>query len=84
MLCETLKKLKAQVVLVSNEVGLGVVPANAVARAFRDAQGFLNQRVAEAVDEVIFMAAGLPLTLKKAERKPPPGKAKKSSRSRKA
>ena len=38
----------------------------------------------EAVDEVIFMAAGLPLTLKKAERKPPPGKAKKSSRSRKA
>ena len=65
MLCEALKKIKAQVVLVSNEVGLGVVPANAVARAFRDEQGFLNQRIAEAADEVVFIAAGLPLTLKK-------------------
>ena len=39
MLCEALKKIKAQVVLVSNEVGLGIVPANAVARAFRDDAG---------------------------------------------
>lgn len=84
MLCDVLKKLKAQVVLVSNEVGLGIVPANALARTFRDEQGFLNQRIAEVADEVVFIAAGLPLTLKKAVRKPPPGKAKKSSRSRKA
>ena len=84
MLCDALKKTRARVVVVSNEVGLGIVPANAVARTFRDEQGFLNQRVRPPVDEVVFMAAGLPLTLKKAARKPPPGKTKKSSRSRKA
>jgi adenosylcobinamide kinase/adenosylcobinamide-phosphate guanylyltransferase len=84
MLCDVLKSAKAQVVLVSNEVGLGIVPANAVARAFRDEQGFLNQRIAEVADEVVFIAAGLPFTLKKVTRKVPSGKTKKSSRSRKA
>jgi adenosylcobinamide kinase/adenosylcobinamide-phosphate guanylyltransferase len=84
MLCESLTKLKSRVVLVSNEVGLGIVPANVLARTFRDEQGFLNQRIAEIADEVILMTAGLPMVLKKAARKPPPGKAKKSSRSRKA
>jgi adenosylcobinamide kinase/adenosylcobinamide-phosphate guanylyltransferase len=79
-----LKTIKSKVVLVSNEVGLGIVPANALARNFRDEQGFVNQRIAEAADEVVFIAAGLPLTLKKAERKAQPSKAKKSSRSRKA
>ncbi|WP_373502015.1 bifunctional adenosylcobinamide kinase/adenosylcobinamide-phosphate guanylyltransferase [Aestuariivirga sp.] len=53
-----------RIVLVSNEVGLSIVPENAMARRFRDEQGFANQRLAEVADEVIFVAAGLPLKLK--------------------
>lgn len=53
-------------VLVSNEVGLGIVPENALARAFRDAAGRLNQAVAAACDHAVFLAAGLPLVLKAA------------------
>ena len=52
------------VILVSNEVGLGLVPETPLGRAFRDAQGRLNQRMAEVVAEVRFVAAGLPLVLK--------------------
>jgi adenosylcobinamide kinase / adenosylcobinamide-phosphate guanylyltransferase len=51
-------------ILVSNEVGCGIVPVNAVARAFADEQGRLNQRVAAACDRVTLTAAGLPLELK--------------------
>ena len=54
------------VVLVSNEVGLGIVPDNALARAFRDHAGRLHQAVAAVVPAVVFVAAGLPLTLKSA------------------
>ena len=52
------------ITLVSNEVGLGIVPDNTLARRFRDAQGRLNQSVAALAGRVIFMAAGLPLILK--------------------
>jgi len=63
-LCHALKRAKQDVVLVSNEVGLGIVPDNALARKFRDLAGKINQTVAQTADRVIFVAAGLPLTMK--------------------
>ena len=63
-LCACLARFQGEVILVSNEVGLGLVPETPLGRAFRDAQGRLNQRVAAACDVVEFVAAGLPLRLK--------------------
>jgi len=63
-LLEILPKLAGTVLLVSNEVGMGIVPLGAINRQFQDEQGRLNQAVAERVNKVSFIAAGLPLTLK--------------------
>lgn len=63
-LSDALARQNSPVVLVSNEVGMGIVPENALARAFRDAQGWLNQRVAETADEVELVVSGLPLRIK--------------------
>ena len=63
-LCAALEACPAQVILVSNEVGLSIVPENAMARRFRDEQGLANQALARISDNVYFIAAGLPLKLK--------------------
>lgn len=55
---------RGPLILVSNEVGWGIVPENALARRFRDEAGFVNQRVAAAASEVQLIAAGLPLRMK--------------------
>ena len=59
-----LRQREALTVLVSNEVGLGIVPENALARAFRDEAGRLHQRLAARADRVLFMVAGLPMVVK--------------------
>lgn len=63
-LVELVPRLQADLILVANEVGLGIVPENALARAFRDLAGSLNQGLARACGHVLFVAAGLPLALK--------------------
>lgn len=64
MLLDSLTQARGPVVLVGNEIGLGVIPMGAEVRAFVDALGCLNQEVARVCQRVTLMAAGLPLTLK--------------------
>jgi len=73
-LIETCNKLKNSVCslksgfcnlyIVSNDVGMGIVPENPLAREFRDLTGFLNQKVAEVADEVYMVTAGIPIRIK--------------------
>lgn len=63
-LLSTLPTLPGRVILVSNEVGWGIVPMHPVSRLFADEQGRLNQRVAAVCEQVTLVAAGLPLSLK--------------------
>ena len=63
-LCDAIARFDGTLILVANEVGLGIVPDNALARRFRDAAGQLNQSVAKVVQEVVLLTAGLPLRLK--------------------
>ena len=64
MFLEAVRKSPGPVVLVGNEIGLGVIPMGREVRAFVDALGMLNQQVAQVCPRVTLMAAGLPLTLK--------------------
>jgi adenosylcobinamide kinase/adenosylcobinamide-phosphate guanylyltransferase len=63
-LCAALREAAGPIVLVANEVGLGLVPETPLGRRFRDAAGRLNQEIAALADRVVFVAAGLPLVLK--------------------
>lgn len=64
LLLECFDTLQADLILVSNEVGQGIVPMDALSRRFVDEAGWLHQAIAEKADKVSFIAAGLPLTLK--------------------
>jgi adenosylcobinamide kinase/adenosylcobinamide-phosphate guanylyltransferase len=63
-LFEALKRTPGPVVMVSNEIGLGVIPENQLSRLFVDLQGQVNQLAAQAASRVVFVAAGLPLIMK--------------------
>ncbi|HKU99458.1 MAG TPA: bifunctional adenosylcobinamide kinase/adenosylcobinamide-phosphate guanylyltransferase [Vineibacter sp.] len=63
-LIAALADMRTDVVLVANEVGLGIVPDNALARHFRDEAGRLNMRLAQQAGRVVFLVAGIPMTVK--------------------
>jgi len=63
-LARSLENAECPVILVSNEVGTGIVPENRLARLFRDIAGFANQKIAVCADRVIWMVAGIPVEIK--------------------
>jgi adenosylcobinamide kinase/adenosylcobinamide-phosphate guanylyltransferase len=63
-LCDVLHSISASVVLVTNEVGSGVVPVSEDGRLYRDLLGYVNQRVAAVADKVVLLVAGCPLVIK--------------------
>ena len=64
ILTQSIERAECPVILVSNEVGTGIVPENKLARLFRDIAGFANQKVAACVDRVLWMVAGIPVKIK--------------------
>lgn len=65
LLCAVLEEAGCTLFVVSNEVGMGIVPENDMAREFRDLAGMLNQKVAEIADEVYMVVSGIPVKIKK-------------------
>ena len=63
-LADSIAKGSSSVVIVSNEVGTGIVPANRLAREFRDIAGLVNQKIAAFADAVVWMVAGIPVAVK--------------------
>lgn len=63
-LCQALPQIRAEVILISNELGQGLVPADLSSRLFRDRHGRMNQRLAALADRVVLITAGLPMYLK--------------------
>lgn len=63
-LAKKLESANADIILVANEVGLGIIPLGEISRTFVDEAGRLNQRIAQVADKVLFVTAGLPLCLK--------------------
>jgi adenosylcobinamide kinase/adenosylcobinamide-phosphate guanylyltransferase len=61
---KTIKQNQTSFIIVSNEVGMGIVPADSLGRRFRDLQGMANQKIAEAAETVILMVSGIPMILK--------------------
>jgi adenosylcobinamide kinase/adenosylcobinamide-phosphate guanylyltransferase len=61
---DTIKEKQTSLILVSNEVGLGIVPVDPLSRRFRDLSGMTNQRIAEVVNTVVLMVSGIPIFLK--------------------
>ena len=68
-LIEYMKITKATFIIVSNELGLGLVPENRLARIYRDLLGIINQNIAQTADEVYFLTAGIPLKIKNSTKK---------------
>jgi adenosylcobinamide kinase/adenosylcobinamide-phosphate guanylyltransferase len=64
---DVMKQTQISLIIVSNEVGMGIVPADPLSRRFRDLSGVISQRIAEVADSVIFMVSGIPVFLKGAE-----------------
>ena len=63
-LLAAIRQTTAHWLIISNEIGLGIVPANAYSRSYRDALGRANQKIAAEADEVLFMVAGIPMKVK--------------------